>query len=33
MKITDGGTKKFTKEEKWAILEEAGKRGVKYPFH
>lgn len=29
MKITDGGTKKFSKEEKIAILEEAGKLGVK----
>lgn len=28
MKITDGVTKKFTKEEKLAILEEAEKQGV-----
>ena len=29
MKITENGTKKFTKEEKLAIIEEAGKNGVK----
>lgn len=29
MKITKKGTKKFTKSEKLAIIEEAGKNGVK----
>jgi len=29
MKVTEKGTKKFTKQEKLAIIKEAGEKGVK----